>query len=158
MKLVRLILILGLLLPSLTHSQEATPQSRDNLTEEQRAELFKKPGKDEPVFPFEDLISKPMKTNEGVFSDVLNMLSTLGMIVGFILIVAWLLRRLLNTRIEQMNENSAIRILERRQISAKSIVYLIEVGNRHLVLAESHQGIVKVTEYPDDTPNKKTIE
>ncbi len=155
LQLIRMLLILGCLLPASIRAEEVSPQSRDNMTEAQKEELFRKPGKDEPMFPFEEMISKPVKNNESFFSEMLNMLSTLGIIVGLVLIAVWFIRRLLNARLDQMNESSAIRILERRNLSHKSMIYLIEVHSRHIVLAESHHGIIKVAEFPGkitDTP------
>lgn len=93
-------------------------------------------------FPFEDIKVEQTKANDDHFiSDFMNMLASLGLIIALIFIVSWFLKRFLNTRIQQINTTSAIKIVERRALTPKSAIYLLEVNGRSLVIAESTNGV-----------------
>lgn len=93
-------------------------------------------------FPFEDIKNEQHKPGEDRFiSDFMNMLASLGLIIALIFIVSWFLKRFLNTRIQQMNTTSAIKIVERRALTPKSSIYLLEVNDRTMVIAESTNGV-----------------
>lgn len=102
----------------------------------------------DPVFPMDDIIKEPLKQNDKFYSEFLNMLATLGFILALILIAAWFLKRLVNTRVEQANNTSSIKILERRSLSAKSMVYLLEIEGTGILVAESVNGITRLSEFP----------
>lgn len=71
---------------------------------------------------------------QGAF--VKMMLTLFGLIV-LIIISVWMLRRLSQGRMKQMNAGRAIKILERRPLSAKSILYVIEVHGKKMLVSES---------------------
>jgi flagellar protein FliO/FliZ len=64
------------------------------------------------------------------------MLTLFGLIV-FIIISVWMMRRLSHGRMKQMNSGRSIKILERRPLSAKSILYIIEVEGKKILVSES---------------------
>ena len=90
-------------------------------------------------------------TNSRFFMEFVQMLITLGFILVLILLAGWFLRRLLNTRLQQANTTSAIKVLERRSLTPKSALYLIEVAGKKIVIAETHAGITRLTDFPTDT-------
>lgn len=110
-----------------------------------------------PIKPIEqDLKELPKKTplpdfGEGENSDIggapdfqenlVHMLSTLALLLGVVLVCAYILKRVLNARIVQMNESSVIKILERRSLNPKSIIYLVEVEGRRILIGESASGL-----------------
>ncbi len=103
----------------------------------------------EDYFPNEtlkDIDPSTQANNDRFFSEFMNMLLTLGFIVVLILIVSWLLRKLLNTRIQQANTNSDIKILERRSLSPKATIYLLEIRGKGLAIAETHSGVFNLGE------------
>lgn len=71
---------------------------------------------------------------QGAF--VKMMLTLFGLIV-LIIISVWMLRRLSHGRMKQMNSGRAIKILERRPLSAKSILYVIEIHGKKMLVSES---------------------
>lgn len=71
---------------------------------------------------------------QGAF--VKMMLTLFGLIV-LIIISVWMLRRLSQGRMKQMNSGRAIKILERRPLSAKSILYVIEIHGKKMLVSES---------------------
>lgn len=112
---------------------------------------------DIPVMPVSKKSPAPsleetLKAEEGgmgrFFGEFMNMLFALGLIIGLMLVVAWVMKRLLNTRLQQMNTTSLIKILERRTISPKGAVYLIEAGGKGFLVAESASGFERLGEVP----------
>lgn len=92
-------------------------------------------------------ITQESETERGSFYwEFINMLTTLGMIVAVLLIISWLFKKTLQTRMQQINVTSMIKILETRAISTKLSLHLIEVQNKGIVFAESTSGIEKLTE------------
>lgn len=98
-------------------------------------------GADEPAPPVElapqvDQEIPPMEpvSYQGAF--IKMMLTLFGLIV-FIIISVWMMRRLSHGRMKQMNSGRSIKILERRPLSAKSILYIIEVEGKKILVSES---------------------
>lgn len=81
------------------------------------------------------------------YNEFLNMMATLGLIIIVMVVIAWIVRRFTQTRLEQINTSSSMKILESRAISAKSTLYLLEVEGTGYVMAEHAQGITKIGEF-----------
>ena len=116
-----------------------------------------------PVFPMEDIIHKPTEQDDRFLTELFSMLATLGLIIAALLLVLWFMKRLMNTRVEQLNASSSIRISERRALSPKSMLYLIEVENKTILIAESINGITRIEDFPlietsasESTPTEPT--
>jgi flagellar biogenesis protein FliO len=93
----------------------------------------------------------PSPIDEGHFySDFANMMVTLGMLVGVLLLASWFLKRMTRTRQFQLNSSSTIKILEQRQLSARCTIHLVEVGNKTFILGESPASLVQLAEFPSD--------
>lgn len=136
-------LFLTLALPTFaqTNDSSSTPQQEETIAPLTPEDLKG------PVFPMEHLIEET-KHDDHFFVEMLKMFASLGLIIALILIVAWFLKRMVNTRIEQSNSKSPIKILDRRNLSPKSILYLLEVEGTGIVIAESATGVTKLTEFP----------
>lgn len=80
------------------------------------------------------------------FDEMMHMFLILGGILVAMMVVAWSLKRLFNTRMEQMNADSQIKIIEKRHLSPKSILYLVELQGKGYLLGEGAQGIVSLGE------------
>lgn len=93
---------------------------------------------------FEALDEPQTKGDDRFMTEFLNMLTTLGLVIAVILTLTWFLKRMLNTRIQQINEQSDIKILERRALTPKSTVYLLEIKGKGFIIAESHNGITSL--------------
>ena len=72
------------------------------------------------------------------------MLTLVGLIVLIVLSV-WILRRVSHGRMKQMNYGRSVKIIERRPLSAKSILYLIEVSGKKVLIAESQLEVRRIT-------------
>lgn len=58
-------------------------------------------------------------------------------IVILVILTIWMFRRLSHSRFSKLNYLKNIKILEKRPLSPKSMLYLIEVGEKQILLAES---------------------
>jgi len=67
-----------------------------------------------------------------------RMIITLFVIVAFLFLTFYMLKRLSKTKMMTANASSSIKILEKRVISPKSVLYLIEVNKEKLLVSESH--------------------
>lgn len=91
---------------------------------------------------FFDTMETAPVTYKGAFTKM--MLTLLGLII-LIVISVWLLRRISHGRMKQMNYGRDIKILERRPLSAKSILYLVEISGKKVVIAESQIEVRAIT-------------
>ena len=87
-----------------------------------------------------------------------NMLLTLGFILILIFLSVYLLKRLMRSRIKQLNKSTGIRILERRSLTSKTSLYLIDILGKGVVISDSPSGIQVVTEFPPDVKVEEMLE
>lgn len=83
------------------------------------------------------------KTNgiENFMKGFMNMMITVLLMVGTIYLIVWGFKRFLNVRMQQLNTTSNIKIKEKRVLSPKSTIYVIEVYDKQYIIAESPTGI-----------------
>ena len=73
-------------------------------------------------------------TYEGAF---LKMILVLLLLLFVIFFGIWAIRRLSRSRLHMFKEPKHIRIIDRRPLSPKTALYLVEVGNKRVLIAES---------------------
>lgn len=73
-----------------------------------------------------------------------RMLWILAGIIILIVLTVWMGKRLLKTKIEQTNRISSIKIIEKRPLSPKTMLYLVEIDDKKVLLSESHLEVTKV--------------
>jgi flagellar protein FliO/FliZ len=119
MPLYLLIFFMGFLLPLFGQETLPTPQ--------------------ETPYDFNsDPILKEPDNFQGKF---FNMLLVLGLLIGFMILASSMLKRLNQSRLQQVNQTSAIKIIETRALSPRSSLYLITFNNQEILIGESTQGI-----------------
>lgn len=96
---------------------------------------------------FEELLKESQEKADPFLGEFLNMLATLGFILAVAVLAAFFLKRFLQSRQEIANVESLIKIKERRLLSPKSVLYLLEVEERSILVAESAQGLVAVADW-----------
>ncbi len=84
------------------------------------------------------------KEGDRFFSEFINMLTTLGLIVALILIATWFLKKMVSSRIQQLNTTSEIKIVERRNLTPKTSLYLLDIKGKGFILAESANGVTSL--------------
>jgi flagellar biogenesis protein FliO len=67
----------------------------------------------------------------------MHMLVVLGLLIGFMILASWALKKMMKTRIQQMNISSDIRLVETRHLSPRCTLYLVEIQGSSLLIAES---------------------
>jgi flagellar biogenesis protein FliO len=134
-----------------TVQQPETAQPKPDLNEpDLNKPDLNKPNFNESLFPLDT--HKLDEENSRFFSELINTLATLGLVIALLLIIAWFLKRMVNTRIEKMNVDSRIKIVERRMLSQKSALYLIEVEGTTFLITESQNGSSSALELKSAPP------
>lgn len=105
---------------------------------------------EEPAIPPE-LAKQLERANEKgdsrFLDEFMNMLLSLGMIIAFIMFFMWILKRMLNVRIQHVNQKSAVKILEQRQLTPKTTVYILGVFGKAVAIADSVNGVTLLSEF-----------
>lgn len=81
------------------------------------------------------------------YGEFFKMLTMLGLIIGFLMVLTWFVKRILNTRLEQINSGSLIQVVERRMLTPKTSIYVLEIMGKRVVIAESHNGVTAINEF-----------
>ncbi len=82
------------------------------------------------------------------YNEFIRMMVILVGIIVCLIIATRLLKRFLNSKIEQMNASSLIKVIERRILTPKTVLYVLEIEDKRLVVAESHNGVTNLGEFP----------
>ncbi len=105
-----------------------------------------------PVTPIETPPAMPemvMDNYEGAF---LKMFLTLFGLLVAIFFTVWLIKKF-GKRLNSSSAGKGIRILEKKPLSPKTTLYLIEIGNQQAVIAESQlevKRLINVENFPDE--------
>ena len=83
-----------------------------------------------------------------------NMLLLLGLLIGFMILASWALKRMMKTKMTQLNTASDIKLLETRYLSPRATLYLIQVQNQSLLIAESPTHVTYLTTLPQEEIHK----
>lgn len=81
---------------------------------------------------------------EGAFA---KMLLTLAGLIVLIFLTVWVLRRVSQGRFGGAGAGRSIKILEKRALSPKSVLYLLEIGGKKIVIAESQLEVRRITTF-----------
>ena len=93
---------------------------------------------------------RELPREDNFMKEFIKMLLTLASVITILLLVSYLLKKFMNTRIQQINESSLIKILERRTMSPKSSVYILDIKGRQVAIVESHNALLLLPELPQD--------
>jgi len=83
----------------------------------------------------------PMPSYEGA---IIKMLLTLFGLVAMVVITVWFLKKLSQGKIGAFGKKQ-ISILERRPLSPKTVLYVVEVSGKQVLIAESHLEVKALT-------------
>ena len=81
----------------------------------------------------------------------LKMLAMLGLLVLLLGVTFWLFRRISSGRLKQSNQSRMIKIVERRALSPKSMLYVVEFAGKQVLIAESQLEVRKIDEKGRET-------
>jgi len=85
----------------------------------------------------------------------IRMLISLALIIILVIVTFWAFRKMMRSKQLQANSNKSIKILERRSLSPKSVLYLLEINNKKILLSESHLEIRSHTFLEKDQTDTK---
>lgn len=87
----------------------------------------------------------PLTTDDLFVQQFFYMLTILGLLIGAMLAASWVIKRISTNRVEKLNSESDVKILDERSLSPRTQLYVVEVeGKRHLI-AESMGGNVTIS-------------
>lgn len=95
------------------------------------------------------------KEGDRFLSEFINMMTTLGLIIVIILIATWFLKKMVSSRIQQLNTSSLIKIIERRTLSPKTSLILVDIQGAGYVFAESTNGVTALGNFDPNTIEKQ---
>lgn len=76
-----------------------------------------------------------------------KMFLSLIVLVALLLVTFWFVRRVIQQRLQKGVGDAAIQILEKRMISPKTMLYLIEVDGKKILMAESHLEVKRLESF-----------
>lgn len=94
------------------------------------------------------------KEGDHFLNEFMSMLTTLGIIVALVLIATWFLKKMVHSRIEQMNTTSIVKIIERRSLNPKTTIFLLDIKGQGVILADSANGVTRLGDF--DINEKET--
>lgn len=97
-----------------------------------------------PIAPVPPEVTMP--SYEGAF---IKMFLTLLALLVVIFFSIWGLKRLARGRVKSSGPGRSIELLEKKAISPKTVLYVIEVGGRQIVLAESQLEVKAITTFEE---------
>jgi flagellar protein FliO/FliZ len=97
-----------------------------------------------PVAPIPAPPVPPEVVMQGYEGAFLKMFLTLIALVVAIFFTVWALKRLARGKFHHMNSNRTIKIIERRALSPKTVLYVIEVAGKQAVVAESQLEVKRI--------------
>ena len=83
---------------------------------------------------------------------LVKMLLTLLALVLLLFGTYWFLKRLIQQRLQKGGKEQSIQLLEKRMISAKTMLYLVQVEDKKILLAESHLEIKRLEGFSEEEP------
>ena len=99
---------------------------------------------------------EPVETapHDSLSRALMKMLLTLVALVVLFGVAYYLLKRVGKSRQKGMNHLKAIKILERRPISPKTTLYLVELAGKEILISESQLEVSELAtyEWPDEEP------
>ena len=106
----------------------------------------------------DSFFKKTEKESDTFVSKFANMLAILGLLIAFMLLASWFIKRMMRTRVDQLNTESVIRVVETRYLSPKSSIHLLDVMGQGILIAESNAGVhqlAKIHLKPEEDENTR---
>jgi flagellar biogenesis protein FliO len=94
----------------------------------------------------------PPTTSGELGATFVKMLLTFGALILLLFGTYWFIRRLIRFRLERGVGSSSLHVLEKKMISPKTMLYLVELEGKKVLFAESHleiKSLVVISEQPE---------
>lgn len=86
--------------------------------------------------------------------EFLKMLMQLLIALGVTLGIMFLSYKILGTKVESINNNKYIKVIERTQISKDNAILIVKVGKKGYVMANSSNSVEKLSELSEEEINE----
>lgn len=104
-----------------------------------------------PLIGWADEVIPLAEEDTGRFmGEFFKMLFVLGGMVAVLLAISWYMKRLTNQQFSKGNDDSLIKVIERRSLSARTMIYVLDIEGKTFVVGETPQGLVRLGDYGDD--------
>jgi flagellar protein FliO/FliZ len=142
MRVLKFFLILTFLPLLANEDKEKCPPSTEKKQVEHTAEQKAPPPNEiqKTVEHGENKLEHQADTHKATESYETAFIKTIVVLVGLLVLViltVWMFKRISNGRIRTFNYLKSVKILEKRPLSPKSMLYLIEVSGKQVLIAES---------------------
>lgn len=107
-----------------------------------------------PPFPGENMPGGEGQSETSFAMQFMHMLTTLGLLIGVVLLATWVLKRMMHTRVQQVNLTSSIKILEQRALTTKTVVSLVAIRGKEFAIAESGTTVTLLGTFGQEEENK----
>jgi flagellar biogenesis protein FliO len=87
--------------------------------------------------PLETTLPKAQSADDAYEHAFIKMLATLAGLLLLVLLTIWALRKISQGKIGGFGVQKKIKVLERRPLSPKSILYLVEIDHKQVLISES---------------------
>lgn len=81
------------------------------------------------------------------WGELVNMLITLGCIVVLLAALMWIMKRMQTSRVRYANEASIIKVIDQRALSPKTSIYLLQINQKAIVVADTQSGATRLAEF-----------
>ncbi len=131
---------------SSSHSNQAAPSLSDESFpyDQQKDELRSYPEGETPGIG----IDHTPRESDTFQTKFFNMIFLLGLLIGFMILASWALKRMMKSKMTQLNTASHIKVIETRYLSPRATLYLVEVYNQSFLIAESPTTISHLATLP----------
>jgi flagellar protein FliO/FliZ len=100
-------------------------------------------------------VISPVEMVPGYEGAFLKMFLTLLVLIVGIFVTVWLLKKMSQGRWAQGNSNRSIKIIEKRPLSPKTMLYIIDVDGQQSVIAESQLEVKHLMNLVTDSEESK---
>lgn len=106
-------------------------------------------------YPLDEGILEPWhhptpREGDSFESKFFNMLFILGLLIAFMLLASWSLKRMMRNKMTNLNTGSEIKVLETRYLSPRATLYLVEINNQNFLIAESPTTVTYLATLPEN--------
>lgn len=102
-----------------------------------------------PIIDTSSFIQTAADEGVGNFSEQIGaMFGVLGILLIAVFTIVWMMKYLSNKRLYRQASNSAIKVIERRSMGPKTTIYILEVLDKVLCVAENPTGWSVLAEFP----------
>ena len=128
-------------------NEASTPLTQEKIVSDTYVRSSKLKSYSSNTQPAESVLERQM--DQGIESvdikqEMIRMFGTLAALVVILFIGAKLLKKLMNKRVQLVNNTSGIKVLERRSLAPKSNVYLLEVAGKGFLVGETPSGLTNL--------------